>query len=96
MDPSSTAARPSGQPGTCRPTSVRTSAREYRRDRNHLFALEEFRDAIALGGVVASFCGLDVELPRGRGADVEEATEPAVDDCITCVDVWRESRLVRL
>ncbi len=96
MHPSSTAARPPGQPVTSRPTSVPAPVREYRRDRKHLYRLEEFREAVALGGVVTSFCGLEVELPRGRGSDIEEATEPAVDDCITCVDIWRESRLVRL
>ena len=96
MDPSSTAARPSDQPVTCRPTPEPASGREYRRDRRHLYPLEEFREAVAIGGFVSSFCGFDVELLRGRGSDVEEATEPAVDDCITCVDIWRERRLVRL
>lgn len=96
MDPSSTAARPSGQPVTCSPTSVPTSAREYRRERKHLYPLEEFREAVAQGGVVLSFCGLDVELPRSRCTGVVEATEPAADDCVTCVDIWRERRLVRL
>ncbi len=96
MDPSSTAARPSGQPVTCHSTPAPASVREYRRDRRHLYPLEEFREAVAIGGVASSSCGFDVELRRGRGSDVEEATKPAVDDCVTCVDIWHGHRLVRL
>lgn len=92
MESSSIAARAPGHRVMHRPASVR----EYRRERKHLYPLEEFREAVATGGVVSSFCGLDMELPRGRGVDVVEVKEPAADDCITCVDVWHDCELVRL
>lgn len=96
MDPSSTAARAPGQPVTCRPTSVPAPAREYRRDRRHLYPLEVFREAVAIGGVVSSFCGVEVLMHRGDCTNIVEATQPTAEDCVTCVDVWRERELVRL
>jgi len=95
MDPSSTAARVAVQRVTCRVTGP-ASARAYRRERQHLYPLEDFREALAVGGVVSSFCGLDVVLSVGDSSELVEADEPAVDDCVTCVDIWRELRLVRL
>lgn len=96
MDPSSTAARASAQRVTFRSSAVPAPAREYRRDRNHLYPLEEFQKAVTDGGVVSSFCGLEISMPRGGGSDVVEATEPAARDRVTCVDIWRGSSLVRL
>jgi hypothetical protein len=96
MDPSSTAARVLGQPVTCRTTAGPAAIRKYRRDRQHLYPLEDFNEAAAVGGTVRSFCGIEVALICGDTADVVEATKPAAEDCLTCVDIWRGSRLVRL
>ena len=73
-----------------------SSIREYRRDRQHLYPLEEYRAALAAGGVVTSYCGLDVTVRRGDPADVVEVAVADVDDCVTCVDVWLGSDRVRL
>lgn len=80
------------------PTRSRESApiREYRRPRNHLFPLEDYRAAIASGGTVRSYCGILEAVRRGNPAEVEEASEASADDCATCVDLWRDRRLVRM
>jgi len=58
--------------------------------------LEDFQDALAIGGTVRSFCGIEVVLLAGDTSDVLEATAPDAEDCVTCVDIWRERGLVRL
>lgn len=73
-----------------------TPAREYRRGRQHLYPLEEYEAALVEGDTVRSFCGLDRALSPDDPADVQEATTPQADDCETCIDVWRERRLIRL
>ncbi|RHW23941.1 hypothetical protein D0Z08_27240 [Nocardioides immobilis] len=86
----------SGQRVTHREDANPGEVREYRRDREHLYPLEDYQEALAIGSTVTSFCGIEVNLLRGDAAVVVEATEPGVEDCITCVDVWRQRRLVRL
>ncbi|KAA1426892.1 hypothetical protein [Nocardioides antri] len=70
--------------------------REYRRERQHLYPLEDYQAAIAIGSPVRSFCGIDVALLCGDASDVVEVKEPDVQDCMTCVDIWRGRELVRL
>lgn len=94
MDPTSTAARASAQRVTFRSSAVPAPVREYRRDRNHLYPLEEFQKTVTDGVVVSSFCGLEISLPRGGGSGVVEATGPVARDCVTCVDIWCGSSLV--
>lgn len=96
MYASSTARGPSGQRGGRREAVAASSSREYRRDRQHLYPLEEFQAALAVGGVVTSYCGLDETVERGDPADIIEVAAPAADDCVTCVDVWSGSERVRL
>lgn len=96
MDPSSTAARVVDQRVTFRGIAVRASVREYRRNRQHLYPLEEYEDASAVGGTVRSFCGIEVAPLQSDTSDVVEAMQPEAEDCITCVDIWCDSRLVRL
>lgn len=73
-----------------------TPMREYRRNRQHLYPLEDYQDALARGGTVRSYCGLDATFLRGSPAGVEEVKEPESEDCVTCVDVWRGRQWVRL
>lgn len=73
-----------------------SSVREYRRDRQHLYPLDEYSAALKVGGVVTSYWGLDETIERGDPADAIEVTAPAADDCVTCVDVWSGSDRVRL
>jgi hypothetical protein len=54
------------------------------------------QEALAIGGTVSSFCGLEVAVLRGDTSKVVEVWEPGVEDCVTCVDVWRQCGLVRL
>jgi len=96
MDPSSTAARAPGQRVTRRATTMPASVREYRRDRQHLYPLEDYQDAVAAGGTVRSFCGIEVVLIGGASSGAVEAIRPDPEDCVTCVDIWRDRRLVRL
>ena len=95
MRPSSTPRRLANQ---STPTYSRSasSIREYRRPRNHLFPLEDYRAAIASGGTVWSYCGILETVRRGDPDGVEEASEACSDDCATCVDLWRGRRWVRL
>jgi hypothetical protein len=96
MDPSSTAARAPGERVARRSTTMPASVREYRRDRQHLYPLEDYQDAAAASGTVRSFCGIEVALIGGDSSGGVEAIRPDPEDCITCVDIWRDRRLVRL
>lgn len=96
MNPSSTVRGAAGQSGGRRATVAPSSPREYRRERQHLYPLEEYQAALVVGGVVTSYCGLDETVVRGDPADVVEVDVPAADDCVTCVDVWSGSDRVRL
>jgi len=90
MDPPFTVVRVTGQRVTPRATADTTLVKEYRRDRQHLYSREEYQDALATGGIVWSFCGIHDVVQCGDASDVAEATEPDADDCVTCVDIWRE------
>jgi len=95
MSPSSTARPAANQPtprSSCSPASIR----EYRRLRTHLFPLQDYRAAVAIGGTVRSYCGIVETVGRGDPSDVEEAVESSADDCATCVDLWHGRRWVRL
>lgn len=96
MNPSSTVRGVSSQRGGRSEAVAASSAREYRRDRHHLYPLEEYQTALAVGGVVTSYCGLDETVGRGDPADVVEVAAPDADDCVTCVDVWSGCQRVRL
>jgi hypothetical protein len=96
MDLSSTVRRVTSQRVTHRENAAPADLRAYRRARQHLYPLEDYQDALAVGGAVCSFCGIEVALLGGDTSDVIEAIEPVVEDCVTCVDIWRERRLVRL
>lgn len=96
MNPSSTVRGAAGQPGGRRETVAPSSAKEYRRERQHLYPLEEYQAALAVGGVVTSYCGLDETVECGDPADIVEVAAPDADDCVTCVDVWAGSERVRL
>jgi hypothetical protein len=72
------------------------SSREARRNRQHLYPLEDYEAAIAVGGIVRSFCGILMRLTPQHDSEVLEATAPEADDCVTCVDVWQGRQLVRL
>jgi hypothetical protein len=95
MSPSSTARPRSNQSAPDSAPSV-SAAREYRRWRNHLFPLEDYRAAKASGGVARSYCGILEIVRRGESVEVEEVNRPSADDCATCVDLWRGRRWVRL
>lgn len=94
---SSSIARPSGgQPPRPHGAVAATTVREYRRNRQHLYPLEAYRDALVRGGTITSYCGLGATCQQGDPADVAEVTEPEAEDCFTCVDVWRGRQWVRL
>lgn len=98
MDPSSIVRSPAGQrgSGTQRDRAV-TAARQYRRQRQHLYPLDDYEAALATGGSVRSFCGIEAELPGGEDdGDVDEVDQPEAGDCVTCVDIWCGRRLVQL
>lgn len=96
MDPSSPVRRVPGQRVTHRANAASADVRAYRRERQHLYPLDDYQEALAVGGTVCSFCGIEVALLGGDSSDVVEAIEPGVEDCVTCVDIWRQCRLVRL
>lgn len=51
------------------------SVREYRRDRWHLYPLEECQAAVAAGGTAWPFCGIEVALLAGDlGPWADDAT----------------------
>jgi len=98
MDPSSIVRSPSGQrgSGSDRDRAV-APVRQYRRQRQHLYPLDDYEVALATGGIVRSFCGIEAELPGGEDdGDVVEVDQPEARDCVTCVDIWLGLRLVRL
>jgi len=72
------------------------TTREYRRNRQHLYPLEDYQDALRSGGAVMSYCGIEVRLVRGNPADVVKVAEVEADDCITCLDIWLGRQWVRL
>jgi len=98
MDPSSIVRSTAGQrgSGTHRDQAL-APARQYRRQRQHLYPFDDYEAALATGGTVSSFCGIEADLLGGDGqGDVVEAHKPEAGDCVTCVDIWRGHRLVRL
>ncbi|KAA1427790.1 hypothetical protein [Nocardioides antri] len=89
MDSSSTALSP-----YCRraPRDERVDiapTREYRRDRQHLFALEDYQSALAAGGIVRSYCGIDELVRQGDPDCLAEVFAAEDQDCVTCLDIWR-------
>jgi hypothetical protein len=72
------------------------SLRDARRERQHLYPLEDYEAAIAVGGIVRSFCGVFVRLTAQDDTAAVEAIAPEAEDCVTCVDVWYGRHLVRL
>ncbi len=96
MNPSSTVRGASGQRGGRREAVSPSSGSEYRRGRQHLYPLEEYRAALEIGGTVTSYCGLGENVQRGDPADVVEVDAPDADDCVTCVDIWSGRQRVRL
>ena len=95
MTASSTGRQMTGQLAT---TITRSSApvREYRRHRRHLFPLDSYRTATAIGGNVTAYCGIVQAVPKGNPADIEEVDEACAEDCVTCVDLWLGQKWVRL
>lgn len=73
-----------------------TQLREYRRNRQHLYPLEDYQAAVAEGGVATSYCGITVVVRRGDPATVVEVDRPEAGDCVTCVDIWHGEQWVRL
>ena len=95
MRPSSTVPTTADHPT---PTSSYWSAsiREYRRPRTHLFPLEDYRAAVATGGIVQSYCGIFETVSRGDPDGVEEVSAATSEDCTACVDLWHDRTWVRL
>ena len=77
-------------------TSSSGSVREYRRHRTHLFPLDAYKTAIAIGGSVSAYCGIVQAVPKGNPTDIQEVTEAGAEDCVTCVDLWLGQKWVRL
>lgn len=97
VNPSSPVRVPTSQRGGPHVSNAAPLAREYRRERQHLYPLDDYQAALATGGTVVSFCGIEAGLlPDDADDDVVEVTRPDASDCITCVDVWRGRQLVRL
>ncbi len=98
MDPSSIVRSPSGQRGSdSRLDHTVDPVRQYRRQRQHLYPLDDYEAARATEGVVTSFCGIEARLLRGEDdGDLVEVDRPDASDCVTCVDIWLGLRLVRL
>jgi len=94
MRPSSTA-EPS-QRESAAMSLLAASRRDYRRDRTHLFPVDEVRAAVAAGGTARSYCGIVQSFLGGDPTAVDEVIEPSPDDCVTCVDIWRGRTWVRL
>lgn len=72
------------------------SRRDYRRDRTHLFPMDEVRAAVAAGGTARSYCGIVQSFLKGDPTEADEVSEPSPDDCVTCADIWRGRTWVRL
>lgn len=98
MDPSSIVRSSSGQRGSgSRLDHAVVPVRQYRRQRQHLYPLEDYEAARATEGIVTSFCGIEAGPLRGEDdGDVVEVDRPDASDCVTCVDIWLGRRLVRL
>lgn len=94
MDSSSTVRCASDQRGGRRATAF--PAREYRRERQHLYPFDDYEAALTAGGTVWSYCGIEATLLPSTASDIVEVDEPEPDDCVTCVDLWRGHDLVRL
>jgi hypothetical protein len=95
MTTSSTARHATDESATAiAPSSA--SIREYRRNRKHLFPLDAYKAATAVGGIVSAYCGLVQAVPKGNPVDVQEVSETGREDCVTCVDVWLCRKWVRL
>ncbi len=96
MNASSIARLSSGQPSRPGGAVAAAPVREYRRSRQHLYPLDAFQAALTHGGTIRTYCGLETTFKRGNPDDAAEVVQPAADDCVTCVDVWRGARWVRL
>jgi hypothetical protein len=95
MDSSSSASHASGQ-RLPRAVESPASVREYRRGRQHLYPLEDYRAARQTGGTIRTFCGLDTMVAVGEVLEVADASGLDAEDCVSCVDVWRGRDVVRL
>ncbi|RHW23712.1 hypothetical protein D0Z08_28300 [Nocardioides immobilis] len=96
MNPSSTVRGSSGQRGGRHEAVTPSSVREYRRERQHLYPYEEYEAALAVGGIVRSYCGIDETILHGDSTDLAEVADPDANDCVTCVDIWSGRQRVRL
>ena len=96
MDSSSTARSPYGQRAPRDERVDIAPIREYRRDRQHLFPLEDYQSALAIGGIVRSYCGIDELVRQGDPDCVAEVFAAEDQDCVTCLDIWRGQLQVRL
>ena len=72
------------------------SVREYRRHRRHLFPLDAYKLATAIGGSASAYCGIVEAVPKGNPADIQEVAKAGAEDCATCVDLWLGQNWVRL
>jgi len=77
-------------------TSSSGSVGEYRRHRTHLFPLDAYKKATAIGGRVSAYCGIVQAVPKGNPTGIQEVTEAGAEDCVTCVDLWQGQKWVRL
>lgn len=94
MDSSSTVRCPSGQRGSRRTTAF--PVRAYRKERQHLYLLDDYEAALPAGGTVWSYCGIEEMVLPSAGSGVVEVEDLEPGDCVTCVDIWRGHDLVRL
>lgn len=96
MTASPTVRQVTGQERASTITSSSGLAAEYRRQRKHLFPLDAYKTAAAIGGRVSAYCGIVQAVPKGNPTDIQEVTEAGAEDCVTCVDVWLGQKWVRL
>jgi hypothetical protein len=96
MNTSSIVRRSSHQRPRLNEAVAATPAREYRWNRQHLYPLDDYQGALTHGGRVRSYCGIEVIVRPGDPADVVEVAQAELDDCVTCVDIWRGREVVRL
>ena len=96
MDSSSSTRSPYGQRAQRDERVHVVPIREYRRDRQHLFPLEDYQSALETGGIVRSYCGIDELVRQGDPDCVAEVVAPEDQDCVTCLDIWRGQLQVRL
>jgi hypothetical protein len=95
MSSSSNASDVSGQ-RLPRAVESPASLREYRRQRQHLYPLDDYLSARQAGGTIKTYCGLDTTVAVGDPVEVADADGLDAEDCVSCVDVWRGSEVVRL